>query len=278
MDKDVNYNRIKSSLEFIVANFKKQPRIEEIASHVNLSEFHFQRIFKEWAGISPKKFLQYITLKELKKSIHNANSLLQLSGEMGLSSQSRIYDLFVKIESVTPEEYRTKGNGINIVFGIHETPLGKCLIANTKRGICAVEFINNEIETTLGIFKNKWKNASILESHDETKPVIDKLFRNKGGSIKALLNGTPFQVKVWEALLKIPYGNLTTYSEIADIIDKPKACRAVGCAIGKNNIAVLIPCHRVIQSSGYLGGYKWGEERKIFLIGNEKKNTISEQL
>lgn len=275
MDGDINYNRIKSSMEYIVANFNKQPPVEDIANYVHLSKFHFQRIFKEWAGVSPKKFLQYITINELKKNIGKVNNLSELSETVGLSTQSRVYDLFVNVESVTPNEYKTKGAGIDIDYGIHNTPFGLCLIANTSRGICALEFIEKDTDYSVMQFKQKWANANIKENSSSTLLLIDSVFKNDGKPIKALLFGTKFQIKVWEALLKIPYGQLTTYSVIAERINNPKAVRAVGTAIGQNNIACLIPCHRVIRNLGGLGGYKWNEGRKLSIIGYEKTKLLT---
>lgn len=276
MIEGINYERIKSSMEYIVANANKQPKIEDIAKHVHLSEFHFQRIFKEWAGVSPKKFLQFITLNELKKNIESSSNLAELSETVGLSSPSRIYDLFVNIESITPNEYKTKGKGIDISYGIHNTTFGACLIANTSRGICTLEFIDKDASLAIQLFKEKWLNASIQEDTATTAPLINSIFGNDKKTVKALFYGTQFQIKVWEALIKIPYGKLTSYSSIAQLIGKPKASRAVGSAIGKNNLAILIPCHRVIQQLGGLGGYKWGEERKLSIIGYEKSTLVKE--
>ena len=262
-------------MEFIAENYSKQPSIEEIAKHIHLSEYHFQRIFKEWAGVTPKKFLQYITINELKKNIENVGSLAELSETAGLSSQSRVYDLFVKIESVTPEEYKTKGKGVEIYYGVHNTPFGPCLLANTSRGICALEFTEDD-HLAIETLKNKWQNATIIENPEETTPLINAIFDDRAEPLKALLFGTKFQVKVWEALLKIPCGKLTSYSSVAKLIGKPSASRAVGSAIGKNNIALLIPCHRVIQQLGGLGGYKWGEGRKLSIIGHERLNKLKQ--
>ena len=219
--------------------------------------------------MSPKKFLQYITLNELKNNISKTKSIQELSETVGLSSQSRVYDLFVNIESVTPNEYKTSGLGINIDYGIHSSPFGLCLIANTKKGICAIEFINNNEEEVIDQFKQQWSNATIQRSDENTSYLISLIFNNENKPIKALLFGTQFQIKVWEALLKIPFGQLSTYSDMAQWVDNPKASRAVGTAIGKNNLAYLIPCHRVVRQLGGLGGYKWGEDRKLSMIGWE---------
>jgi AraC family transcriptional regulator of adaptative response/methylated-DNA-[protein]-cysteine methyltransferase len=278
MKEDINYNRIKSAMEFIVLNYNSQPRIKDVVNHVNLSEFHFQRIFKEWAGVSPKKFLQYITLKALKSNILNSKNIIELSETVGLSSQSRVYDLFINSESVSPHEFKTKGDGILIQYGIHNSPFGECFIANTTRGICALEFVDNDLAGTIELFKEKWKNAEVSENQETTKHLINQCFGISNKPIKALLFGTDFQIKVWEALIKIPHGALTSYSAIAELIDKPKASRAVGNAIGKNNIALLIPCHRVIQGLGGIGGYKWGEERKLSIIGYEKSIVMERSI
>lgn len=270
MDNSLNYERIKSSMEYIVENFKLQPKIQDIASHVHLSEFHFQRIFKEWAGVTPKKFLQFITLNALKDEINQSNSIAELSYKIGLSAPSRVYDLFVNIESVTPYEYKTKGMGIEIEYGIQNSPFGLCMIANTKRGVCAIEFIDNNESEVVSIFKQKWENATIIENQLMANVLIDQIFGSMRTPINVLLFGTPFQIKVWEALLNIPFGQLTNYNKIASLINNPNASRAVGTAIGKNNLAFLIPCHRVIRSLGGLGGYKWKESRKLSMIGWEK--------
>ncbi|MBN2350664.1 MAG: methylated-DNA--[protein]-cysteine S-methyltransferase [Bacteroidales bacterium] len=273
MKENINYCRIKSAMEFIASNFNRQPNIEDIAKHVHLSEFHFQRLFKDWAGVSPKKFLQYITLNELKKHISAAKNIEALSELAGFSSPSRVYDLFVNIEAVTPNEYKTQGAGISIEYGIHNSPFGLCLIANTSRGICALEFIDDNATMVIQQFMQKWQNASVHHNQQSTSGLVNAVFNKTKGPLKALLYGTGFQIKVWEALLKIPFGQLATYAAIAEQIKSPKAGRAVGSAIGKNNIAYLIPCHRVIRSLGGLGGYKWNEGRKLSMIGWEAART-----
>jgi AraC family transcriptional regulator of adaptative response/methylated-DNA-[protein]-cysteine methyltransferase len=273
----IDYQRVKIALEYISVNVNQQPKIEDIAKHINLSKFHFQRMFKKWAGISPKKFLQFITLNELKKEIQNENSIQKLSEKIGLSSQSRVYDLFVKSESVTPFEYKNKGTNIKIEYGIHNSPFGICFIANTARGVCGLEFIDNETQVIKN-FNEKWENATITKNQKETQKLIKLIFYSENASIKTLLFGTEFQIKVWEALLKIPFGKLASYQHISDYIESPKANRAVGSAIGKNNLAFIIPCHRVIRTTGEIGQYKWNCSRKTALIGWEKskKNQTNE--
>lgn len=275
MTNQLNYDRIKTAMEYIAANFEHQPKVEDIANHIKISEFHFQRIFKEWSGISPKKFLQYITFQELKKRISESKNLTVLAEEVGLSSQSRVYDLFVNFESVSPQEYKSHGLGINITYGIQETPFGNCLIANTSRGICALEFIDDNKNSILAAFKTKWKNANISEDQENTSELADQIFHSSEKKLTALLYGTPFQMQVWEALIKIPYGEVVSYSDIANEINKPKSSRAVANAIGSNNTAILIPCHRVIRKIGAIGGYKWGEGRKLSILGYEQIQKLA---
>ena len=270
MEKEINYNRIKKAMEFIAGNLSQQPSIEEIAQAAGMSEFHFRRVFREWAGVSPKKFMQYLTLNELKSNIHKASSLSELSERTGLSSQSRVYDLFVKIEAVTPAEYRSGGAGLTVIYGIHTTPFGNTLVATSARGICAIEFFDDSETNAFLRLRQKWFGADIIRDQEATADIAETIFNKKGGTVTALLSGTPFQLKVWEALLKIPFGTLTTYSTVAEMCGSPKAGRAVGTAIGSNNIAWLIPCHRVIRSLGGIGGYKWGVDRKLAILGWER--------
>lgn len=271
MDANINYNRIQEAMLFVARNVHKQPSVAEIANHVHLSEFHFQRLFKEWAGITPKKFLQFLTLKELKKEVHNTKSIAELSETVGLSSQSRVYDLFLTIEGVTPHEYRRNGMGIAIDYGIHHTPFGECFIATTEKGICALEFLDNNAQATIAAFAAQWRDATIRQNQSSTGAVVESIFYQRSPrALRVVLSGTPFQVKVWEALLKIPFGALVSYNHVAEYIGSPRANRAVGSAIGKNPIGFLIPCHRVIRSVGDIGEYKWSSERKLSLIGWEK--------
>ncbi|MEL6254817.1 MAG: methylated-DNA--[protein]-cysteine S-methyltransferase [Bacteroidota bacterium] len=267
----IDYQRIEQSIKYIAENFKERPSLDEIAEKVHLSPDHFQKMFSAWAGVSPKKFMQFLSIDFLREKIHEVKSIDQAADLAGLSSQSRVYDLFVKIEAMTPAEYRSMGKGLHIYYGIHWTPFGECLIAKTERGICALAFLSAESkEQELVLFKEKWSLASLEESQEKTQSIVQQIFhRNKEGELKLLVQGTNFQLKVWEALLNIPGGALTTYGDIAERISKPKAVRAVGTAVGKNPIAYLIPCHRVIRKEGKLGEYRWGSDRKKALIGWE---------
>ena len=269
----LDFQRIQQAIEYLVANFKKQPTLQEVASHVHLSPHHFQRLFTTWAGVSPKKFLQFLTVDYLKARIQNSQNIAQMAHMAGLSSPSRVYDLFVNIEGVTPATFKNKGAGLTIFYGYHDTPFGDCFLAATDKGICGITFLQGENkEEEFDLFAKKWDFAQLVEDTTFTQPYIDLIFNKhttKTQKIKVLVQGTPFQIKVWEALLNIPQGNLTTYQSIAESIDKPKAVRAVGTAIGKNPIGYLIPCHRVIRKEGKLGHYRWGSGRKKAIIGWE---------
>ncbi len=269
----LDYQRIQQAIEYLVENFKNQPTLQEVATYVHLSPHHFQRLFTQWAGVSPKKFLQFLTVEYLKERIQNSQNIAQMAQMAGLSSPSRVYDLFVNIEGVTPATFKNKGAGLTIFYGYHDTPFGHCFLAATDKGICGITFLQgeNKIEE-FDLFSKKWNFAQLVEDAAFTQPYIDLIFNKnttKTQKLKVFVQGTPFQIKVWEALLNIPQGNLTTYQHIAQSINKPKAVRAVGTAIGKNPIGYLIPCHRVIRKEGKLGHYRWGSGRKKAIIGWE---------
>lgn len=268
----INYTRIANAIEYIQTNFKSQPSLDDIAKSVHLSSFHFQRLFSDWAGVSPKKFMQYISIEYAKQLLQEERtSLLETAHETGLSGTSRLHDLFVNIEGMTPGEYKNGGENLVINYNLAESPFGDLVIASTPKGICHISFEEDE-QQALSNLQLRFPNAEYRQLVDKIQQDALYIFQNDWSQlnqIKLHLNGTPFQLKVWEALLKIPMGNLATYGSIAQEIDSPKASRAVGSAIGKNPIAFLIPCHRVIQSSGKLGGYMWGSTRKSAMIGWE---------
>lgn len=270
---ELDYQRIQQAIEYLVENFKSQPTLKEVAAQVHLSPHHFQRLFTQWAGVSPKKFLQFLTVDYLKERIQTSQNIAQLANMAGLSSPSRVYDLFVNIEGVTPATFKNKGAGLTIHYGYHDTPFGNCFLAATKKGICGVTFLQgaNQPEE-FALFTKKWHFANLVADATFTQPFIEQIFTPRTAEnkkVKVIVQGTPFQIKVWEALLQIPEGNVTTYQYIAESIDKPKAVRAVGTAIGKNPIGYLIPCHRVIRKEGKLGHYRWGSGRKKAIIGWE---------
>lgn len=268
----VQYNKIAAAVEFLTLNFKRQPELGEVAKAVHLSEYHFQRMFSEWVGISPKRFLQYLTADFLKAKLNETNNLIEAAEVAGLSTQSRVYDLFVTLEAVTPHEYKNQGANLLIYYGFHNTPFGECFLAATERGVCGLEFVERGTrENAIQQFKATWKKATIRLKPTYTQPLIEQIFNSisKERHLHLLVKGTNFQVKVWNALLKIPVGGVTTYERIADTIGHPRAVRAVGTAVGHNPIAYLIPCHRVIRKVGALGEYHWGRTRKQTIVGWE---------
>jgi AraC family transcriptional regulator of adaptative response/methylated-DNA-[protein]-cysteine methyltransferase len=273
-----NYQRIEKAIIYLNNHFREQPDLDTIAESVFLSPFHFNRLFKEWAGVTPKKFLQYISLQHAKKLLDNNHTLAHASYETGLSGTSRLHDLFVSIEGMTPGEYKNGGAALTLSYSFSETPFGKIIIASSGKGICRISFAEDE-EIALTELKTKWNGALLQEKKDYQHEQVLKFFHNDwsdASTIKLHLKGTEFQLKVWEALLKIPAGGLSTYASIASSISLPKACRAVGSAIGDNPVAFLIPCHRVIKSTGIIGDYHWGSTRKKALIGWESSNVFGE--
>ncbi len=268
----IHFDRITKAIEYIKENFKKQPSLDDIAAAVHLSPYHFQRLFSDWAGVSPKKFIQYLSLEYAKNLLKNGqSSLLEAAHETGLSGSSRLHDLFVSIERMTPGEFKNGGKALHINYCFAESPFGKLIVASTSRGVCSVVFEADEA-LALSNLKRHFPNALYVQMVDKFQQDALFIFQqdwSRLDEIKLHLNATPFQLKIWESLLKIPMGDLTTYRDIAQHIGKPKAFRAVGTAIGSNPVAFLIPCHRVIQSSGQVGGYMWGATRKSAIIGWE---------
>jgi len=275
----IDFIRIAEAIQYIQTNFRLQPGLEEVAEKASLSPFHFQRLFTEWAGTSPKKFLQYISVEYAKKLLkENQASLFDTALETGLSGTSRLHDLFVNIEGMTPGEYKNGGENLNINFSFAETPFGNVLVASTVKGICHIAFAEDET-AALQVLKSKFPNAGykqVLDMIQQNALFIFSHDWSKLDQIKVHLKGTDFQLKVWEALLKIPMGRLATYGDISRYIQSPGASRAVGSAIGANPVAFLIPCHRVIQSSGVIGGYHWGSLRKTAIIGWEAARSDAE--
>lgn len=273
----LNYNRIAQAITYIKENFKEQPNLDEIAEQVHLSPFHFQRLFTEWAGTSPKKFLQYISVEHAKKMLkENRSTLFETAYNTGLSGTSRLHDLFINIEGMTPAEYKNGGKDLTIYYSFAESPFGNLIVASTNKGICFMAF-NEDDSLALEELNAKFPNALFIRKLDLIQQNALFIFQNdwsKLPEIKLHLKGTDFQLKVWETLMKIPMGQHSTYGAIARQIDKPNASRAVGTAIGSNPVAFLIPCHRVIQSTGLFGGYMWGNIRKTAIIGWEAEKLI----
>jgi len=272
-----DYERIKKAIEFIRSNFQQQPDLDAVAKEVYLSPFHFQRLFKDWAGVSPKKFLQYISLQHAKKLLHE-HTVSDTAYETGLSGSSRLHDLFISIEGMTPGEYKNGGEQLQINYSFAETPFGNIIVASTTKGICHLAFADDETKA-LKELQSQFPKARFKQVVDTIQQNALFIFTQDWkdlSKIKLHLKGTPFQIKVWEALLKIPMGDVSTYSGIANTINNPNASRAVGTAIGDNPVAFLIPCHRVIRSTGDFGQYHWGSIRKTAMIGWETAKTNPE--
>ncbi len=266
-----DFQRIEQAIRFIRENFREQPDLEEVAREIHLSPFHFQRLFKEWAGVSPKKFLQFTSIEYAKQLLKKQHTLASVSFETGLSGTSRLHDLFIQIEGMTPGEYQQGGKHLHIYYSYAETLFGDIIIASTEKGICHISFADINKQPEIEIL-NRFPHSTIEQKTDLHQQQGLRLFRDDWSDlnrIKLHLKGTPFQIKVWNALLNIPAGSLKSYLTIANEIGDAKASRAVGTAIGNNPIAYLIPCHRVITSNGNLGGYHWGVDRKSAIIGWE---------
>jgi AraC family transcriptional regulator of adaptative response/methylated-DNA-[protein]-cysteine methyltransferase len=268
----INYNRIAEAIHYLQENFRQQPDLDKIAEQVHVSPFHFQRLFTEWAGVSPKKFIQYLSVEYAKNILKDQEtSLFDVALETGLSGTGRLHDLFIKIEGMTPGVYKNGGAELGINYSYAETPFGNILTASTEKGICYMAFADDE-NAAFSDLQSNFPNAiyrQVLDAHQQNALYIFSHDWSKLQEIKLHLKGTPFQLKVWETLLKVPSGGLTTYGNIAGAIESPKAYRAVGTAVGQNPVAFLIPCHRVIQSGGAIGQYHWGSTRKAAMIGWE---------
>lgn len=266
-----NYERIEKAISYICAHFKNQPSLEQIAKAVHVSPYHFQKMFNEWAGISPKRFIQYLSVNYAKNLLQHKIAPLEVAYETGFSSGSRLHDLFINIEGMSPSEFKNGGENLIINYSFAESPFGKVIVASTSKGICNLAFEEDENQALLAL-KIRYPNAKYQQHIDKFQQDALLIFQKDWSEldkIKLHLAGTPFQLKVWESLLKIPMGSLTTYGNIAQTIGNPNASRAVGSAIGSNPVAFLIPCHRVIQSSGKISGYLWGETKKKAIIGWE---------
>lgn len=268
----INYHRIAKAINYIYVHFKQQPTLDEIAEHIHLSPFHFQRLFQDWAGVSPKKFLQFLNVQYAKSLLENSVlSLSETAYNTGLTGTGRLHDLFVSIEGMTPGEYKNKGVNLSINYQFEDTLFGEVLIASTAKGICNMGFVEDR-ELAFLELKNRFVRANFVSQSDDFQQNALKIYSRdwkEMNEVKLHLKGSDFQLKVWEALLKIPLGNLKTYGKVAESLGNPKASRAVGSAIGRNPVAFLIPCHRVIQATGALGGYMWGTTRKSVMIAWE---------
>ena len=272
----LQYTKIKQAIEFLNKNFKDQPSLDVIAEHVHLSPFHFQKLFTNWAGVSPKKYLQFLTLDYAKEALRCSQaSILEASIDTGLSSPSRLHDLFVNVEAMTPKEYKNGGESLMIDYSFAETPFGLIIVASTTKGICYLAFCANKLEgfNALSLI---YPNAKYCESVNSMHKNAVSIFHDnwqKTNEVRLHLRGTEFQLKVWQALLNIPAGDLSSYGDVASAIGTEQSYRAVGTAIGRNPVAFIIPCHRVIQRTGKVGGYRWGTVRKQSMIAWDAAKT-----
>ncbi len=277
----INYDRIADAIGYIRENFQSQPSLEEVAGKIHLSPYHFQRLFTEWAGVSPKKFLQYISVEHAKEVLQDQRATVyDAAFETGLSGTGRLHDLFISIEGMTPGEFRNGGADLEINYSFAESPFGAMLVASTAKGICYMAFVDQATPSgepaAFADLRSRFPNARLRQMTDLIQQNALYIFTqdwSRLSEIRLHLKGTDFQLKVWETLLKIPMGSLTTYKDIAGQLGNPQASRAVGSAVGDNPVAFLIPCHRVIQSTGIIGQYHWGATRKTAMIGWEAART-----
>tara|TARA_A100001037_G_scaffold101312_1_gene92266 strand:+ start:9032 stop:9991 length:960 start_codon:yes stop_codon:yes gene_type:complete len=274
-----DYKRVGAAIRYLEAHVREQPVLSEVAAAVNMSEFHFQRSFRRWAGISPKRFLQYLTVGYAKDALNESQSVLDTAFDVGLSGPSRLHDLFVSCEAMTPGEYKELGSGLVIRYGFHPTPFGECLLFVTERGICGLAFVEDDRDASLQNLGAQWSLATHLHDQAATAPFAEQIFGEglaQDVPLRLVLKGTNFQVRVWEALMCIPPGHVTSYEALGAYLGKPKASRAIGSAVGRNSISYLVPCHRVIHKSGLVTGYRWGHIRKRALLGWEAARHAEE--
>ena len=275
-----DYARIEKAIDGLHSRFLEQPDLAAVARAAHLSEYHFQRLFTRWAGISPKRFLQFLTVEFAKRQLADSKALFDVALDSGLSGPGRLHDLFVAVEAVTPGEFKTRGAGLHIAYGFHPSPFGTCLLGVTQRGICWLSFTNETGEReAVRELELQWSGAAIGEQPKTTARIAAQIFsgldRPRKPSLSLLLMGTNFQLKVWQALLRIPPGAVASYETVGGFIDAPRASRAIGTAVGQNAISYLIPCHRVIRKTGLLGGYRWGEGRKRTMLAWEAAHALT---
>lgn len=274
-----DYDRIEKAIRYLERNFHAQPKLAEVAAQVGLSEFHFQRLFQRWAGISPKRFLQCLTAGYAEQLLKESANLLDATYQAGLSSPSRLHGLFVNLHALTPAEWRAAGSGVTLRHGQHATPFGRCLLALTDKGICHLSFVDQDSGDALSGLREQWPGARLQADAAATRAVVERVFSRRpeqGAPLHLWVRGSHFQIKVWQALMRIPAGALASYGDIASMLGSPQASRAVGSAVARNHIAYLIPCHRVIRSTGVVGDYRWGTARKKALLAWESGWTADD--
>ncbi len=267
-----DYARIEAAILYLEAHFREQPTLDEVAGAAGLSPHHFQRLFRRWAGISPKRFGQFLTLDYARAQLEASASVLDAAYDAGLSGPSRLHDLFVTYEAMSPGAFKQGGADVDIAWGVHPSPFGPCFVGLTGRGICALGFADGEGRAVRAEFARRWPAARFREDADATAAVAARIFGGQPGGnepLRLLACGTNFQLKVWEALLRIPPGRVTSYQALALALGLPRSARAVGGAVAANPISYLIPCHRVIRRTGRFSNYEWGPARKRVMLGWE---------
>jgi len=271
-----DYARIEAAIRYLAENYLDQPELGDVAGLTGLSDAHFQRMFAKWAGLSPKRFVQYLTLEHAKRALQESRSVLDVAFDVGLSGPGRLHDLFVACEAMTPGEYKALGDGLEVLYGFAPSPFGECLIGETKRGVCGLAFVDDDQNAALDDLKRRWPHAVFKRDDRAAKKTLKHVFSiysdnasTDRSKIKLLLKGTNFQIRVWEALMRIPLGAVTSYDDLAARIGKPGAARAVAGAVAANPLGPLVPCHRVIRSTGAISGYYWGPDRKRAILGWE---------
>ena len=270
-----DYQRITDAIVYLERHWRSRPSLDDVASCVGLSKYHFQRLFSRWAGISPKRFVQYLTIDRARELLAAGRPLLDVSIELEMSGPGRLHDLFVSVDAVTPGEFKRRGADLTISYGIHPSPFGHCLIGLTPRGICFLGFVEDrDMQIAESLIRDRWPRANLVSAQNTTGPLARRIFtpatdQREAEPLPLLLSGTNFQIKVWEALLRIPPGRITTYQEVAAAVGQLKAARAVGRAVGANPISFLVPCHRVLRQGGLPGGYFWGLTRKHAMLWRE---------
>jgi len=273
-----DYRKVENALRFISENFYKNPSLREIAFSSGLSEYHFHRVFTRWAGISPGRFMKYLSKENARAVLRDSRNLLEATYRSGLSSTSRLHDLFVTTEAVSPGQMRSRGAGVTISYGIHPSPFGECLIAITEKGICHFSFIpDRDPDAAVSGLIKEWCNARIVRDQSETDGLVDKVFSLPEDRSQSRLNlhirGTNFQLKVWEALMRIPPGCMVSYEDVAYMTGSPDAVRAAATAVARNPVSYIIPCHRVIGKMGVINDYRWGQDKKMAILGCELSKT-----
>jgi AraC family transcriptional regulator of adaptative response/methylated-DNA-[protein]-cysteine methyltransferase len=262
-----DYERVERAIAFLIEHQQVHPGLDEVAAHMGLSPFHVQRLFTRWAGVSPKRFLSYLTVKQAKRRLEQSASVLDTAFGTGLSGASRLHDMMVTVEAMTPGEYKTQGAGLTIRYGQTPTPFGEALVLQSDCGLCGLEFLDGDTGAMLDAAKARWPLSRFVQDRGAATDAASKVFG--GGSLAVLLKGTPWQIQVWSALLRIPTGKIVSYGQIANAVCTPKAARAVGTAVAANHIGYLVPCHRVLRATGFFKRYRWGAPRRWAMLGRE---------